>query len=178
MRVLRTIEPRIGRLLRVVVDHRLYRSFGFASFDRYVRERLGLSARKAWALLKIEKAILRSSDFARAYRDGSLSWVRALALLPVLDRNNAPAWIARAESVTVRRLGDEVDWVLTSRDAMGPTASLAPPPIDSPLASPVGSRLSVPFSPGRRHEPSSAAIRHSTRDCRSVRTSASARRRP
>ncbi len=29
MRVLRTIEPRIGRLLRVVVDQRIYRSFGY-----------------------------------------------------------------------------------------------------------------------------------------------------
>jgi len=157
MRVLRTIEPRIGRLLRVVVDHRLYRSFGFASFEAYVRERLGLSARKAWALLKIERAILRSSDFARAYRDGGLSWVRALVLLPVLDRNNAPAWIARAESVTVRRLGDEGDWVLASRDAVGPTASLAPPPIDSRLASPLSGRLSVPFFAG---SPAQAAQCH------------------
>lgn len=136
-RVLRTIEPRIGRLLRVVVDQRIYRTFGHPAFEGYVRERLGLSARKAWALLKIEQALLRSGDFARAYRDGRLSWVRALALLPVLDRTNAAAWIARAESVTVRRLSDEIEWVLASRDALGPDVSLAPPPVDSRLASPV-----------------------------------------
>src|SRR5205085_2257202 len=59
MRVLRTIDPKIGRLLRVVVDQRAYKSFGYRAFDDYVRERLGLSARKAWALLKIEKATLR-----------------------------------------------------------------------------------------------------------------------
>ncbi len=137
MRVLRTTEPRIGRLLRVVVDHRLYRSFGYPAFDDYVRERLGIAVRKAWALLKIEKATLRSADFDRAYRDGRLSWVRALSLLPVLDRTTAPAWIARAESVTVRRLCDEVDWVLASRDALGFDVSLAPPPIDSRLPSPI-----------------------------------------
>lgn len=137
MRALRTLEPRIGRLLRVVVDHRLHRSFGHASFEVYVRERLGLSVRKAWALLKIEKATLRSDDFGRAYRDGRVSWVRALSLLPVLDRTNAGAWIARAESVTVRRLNDEVEWVLASRDALGPGASFAPPPVDSWLPSPV-----------------------------------------
>jgi hypothetical protein len=136
-RVLRTIEPGIGRLLRVVVDQRIYGSFGHATFEAYVRERLGISTRKAWALLKIEKATLRSTDFDRAYRDGSLSWVRALSILPVLDRATAPAWIARAESVTVRRLCDEVDWVLTARDALGPSASLAPPPVDSPLPSPI-----------------------------------------
>jgi hypothetical protein len=137
VRGLRTTEPRIGQLLRVVVDHRLYKSFGHPAFDDYVRERLGISVRKAWALLKIEKATLRSDDFGRAYRDGRLSWVRALSLLPVLDRTNAAAWITRAEGVTVRRLNDEVEWVLASRDALGPSVSLAPPPVDSRLPSPV-----------------------------------------
>jgi len=142
IRVLRTIEPRIGRLLRVVVDQRIYRSFGYPTLADYVRERLGISARKAWALLKVEKATLRSGDLDRAYRDGRLSWVRALSVLPVLDRNNAAAWIARAESVTVRRLNDEVEWVLASRDVLGSAVSLAPPPIDSPLPSPV--RVTAP----------------------------------
>ncbi|MCC6763868.1 MAG: HNH endonuclease [Deltaproteobacteria bacterium] len=136
MRVLRTIEPRIGRLLRVVVDQRIYRSFGHPTFADYVRERLGISARKAWALLSIEKATLRSAELDRAYRDGRLSWVRAVSLLPVLDRQNAAAWIVRAETVTVRRLTDEVEWVLASRDVFGPSFSLAPPPIDRPLPSP------------------------------------------
>ncbi len=136
MRVLRTIEPRIGRLLRVVIDRRIYRSFGCATFEDYVRGRLGIAVRKAWALLKVEKATLRSADFDRAYRDGRLSWVRALSLLPVLDRTTAPAWIARAESVTVRRLCDEIEGVLCSRDALGSGVSLAPPPVDSRLPSP------------------------------------------
>ena len=142
MRVLRTVEPRIGRLLRVVVDQRIYRSFGHPTFADYARERLGISARKAWALLKVEKATIRSADFDRAYREGRLSWVRALSLLPVLDRQNAPAWIARAETVTVRRLTDEIEWVLASRDVLGQAVSLTPPPIDSPLPSPV--RVTAP----------------------------------
>jgi len=137
MRVLRTIEPRIGRLLRVVVDQRIYRSFGFPALDDYVRERLGVSTRKAWALLKIEKATLRSGDFAAAYRDGRLSWVRALTLLPVLEHTHAAAWVARAEAVTARRLSDEVDWVVESRDALGPSVSLGPPPVDGRLSSPI-----------------------------------------
>src|SRR5204863_5834363 len=58
-------------------------------------------------------------------------------LLPVLDRGNAAEWIARAETVTVRRLCDEVNWVLDARDVGGADASLAPPPLDSRLASPV-----------------------------------------
>jgi hypothetical protein len=137
VRVLRTIDPRIGRLLRVIVDQRVYRSFGYPAFADYVRERLGISPRKAWALLKLEKATLRSSDFDRAYREGELSWARALSLLPVLDRATAPLWIARAASVTVRRLSDEIEWVLAARDAVGPGISLGPPPADSRLAVPM-----------------------------------------
>jgi hypothetical protein len=135
-RVLRTIEPRIGRLLRVIIDQHIHGSFGYRAFDDYVRDRLGIGIRKAWALLAIEKAVRRSPDFDRAYRDGRLSWVRPLSLLPVLERTTAPAWIARAESVTVRRLADEVEWVLAARDAFGPSVSLAPPPVDSRSSSP------------------------------------------
>ncbi|MBI3769412.1 MAG: HNH endonuclease [Deltaproteobacteria bacterium] len=135
MRAIQTSEPRIGRLLRVIVDHRFYRLLGFDSLEAYVRERLGVSIRKAWALLKVEKATQRSEAFARAYHDGTLSWARALALLPVLDRTNAAAWIARAETVTVRRLYDEMNWVLEARDALGARVSLDPPPLDSRLTS-------------------------------------------
>ncbi|HEY2388488.1 MAG TPA: HNH endonuclease signature motif containing protein [Candidatus Binatia bacterium] len=130
----RTAEPRIGRLLRMMVDHRFYRTLGFQSVDTYVRERLGLSLRKAWALLKVEKATYRSGEFARAYAAGTLSWARALALLPVLDRDNAASWIARAGAVTVRRLADEVTWVLDARDVRGLDFPLDPPPLGSPLA--------------------------------------------
>ncbi len=145
MGVIRTAEPPIGRLLRVVVDHRLYRALGYATLDGYVRERLGISMRKVWALAKVERATARSDDFARAYRGGRLSWVQALTLLPVLDRSNGPAWVARADTVTVRRLGDEVSWVLEARDVSGNAAALAPPPLDSRLTSPVASaRRAVP----------------------------------
>jgi hypothetical protein len=133
MRALRTFGPQIGRLLRVVVDLRIHKFFGYARLDDYVRERLGISTRKAWALLKIEKATLRSAEFADAYREGTLSWVRALTLLPVLERTHAGEWIARAQAVTVRRLDDEVEAVLAARDAEGPNVTLAPPPIDGPL---------------------------------------------
>lgn len=130
LRTLRGIEPQIGRLLRVLVDHRLYRVLGFRALDDYVRERLRLSLRKAWALVKVERGIRRAAPFAEAYEQGRMSWVRALALLPVVERSNAEAWIVRAQAVTVRRLTDEVGWVLDRRDLLGPDTSLAPPPVD------------------------------------------------
>jgi hypothetical protein len=44
-----------------------------------------------------------------AYRAGRLSWLRALTLLAVVSERTAPAWIARAQEVTLRLLADEVD---------------------------------------------------------------------
>ncbi len=141
IRVIQTSEPRIGRLLGILVDHRLYRTLGFPSLDSYVCQRLGISARKVWALLKIEKTARRATVFAESYAEGRLSWARALTLLPVVDRDNAAAWINRATSVTVRRLADEVSWVLERRDALGADAPLDPPPLDSEIPSPVAETL-------------------------------------
>jgi hypothetical protein len=137
MRAIRTSEPRIGRLLRIVVDQHVYRAFGFTSLAAYVRERLGISTRKAWALLKVERSTRRADAFTRAYNEGAICWVCALTLLPVVDRENAAAWIARADAVTLRRLADEVSWVLEARDLLGTALPLDPPPLDSVLVSPV-----------------------------------------
>ncbi len=134
-------EPRIGRLLRMLNDHHLHRLLGFRSLDAYVRDRLGISPRKAWALLRVERATLRNDVFGRAYHEGRLSWVRALALLPVADSESAAAWIERAENVSVRRLCDEVEWTLETRDVLGSRMPLEPPPLDAVLHSPIAALL-------------------------------------
>ena len=143
MHAIRTSEPRIGRLLRIAVDQHVYRAHGFTSLADYVRERLGLSVRKAWALLKVERSTRRADAFARAYDEGAISWVSALTLLPVVDRTNAAAWVTRADVVTVRRLADEVNWVLETRDVCGADARLDPPPLDSVLVSPVARAIAT-----------------------------------
>jgi hypothetical protein len=155
MRAIRICEPRIGHLLRIVVDQRVYCAHGFTSFAGYVRERLGISLRKAWALLKVERSTRRDDAFATAYDTGAISWVQALTLLPVVDRTNATAWVARANDVTVRRLADEVNWVLTARDVHGSAVALDPPPADAELVSPVQIRAHTAHAT-KRHAPSTA----------------------
>jgi hypothetical protein len=51
------------------------------------------------------------------------------------------AWVARAETVTARRLEDEVNWVREARDAWGADVALDPPPLDGRLVSPVAQSL-------------------------------------
>jgi len=126
LQAMRRVDWQLGRLLRVFLDRRLYRLMEFASADRYVTERLGLSARKARALVALERKTWQADAFGAAYRAGELSWVRALTLLPIVAEPTAAAWVQRAGAVPVRRLADEVEWALTLRDGLAPIMPPAP----------------------------------------------------
>src|SRR5439155_1283951 len=71
----------------------------------------------------------RMPALTAAYREGALSWLRALTVLPVATADDA--WVARAGEVTLRRLVAEVEWALDRRDAGLPPA---PPSPDATLA--------------------------------------------
>src|SRR5438445_7118949 len=129
-RAMQRIDWQMGVLLRTFFDLRLHRAFGFPSASRYVAGRLGLSARKARALVALDPRLRRTPALTAAYREGALSWLRALTVLPVATTDDA--WVARAGEVTLRRLVAEVEWALDRRDAGLPPA---PPPPDATLAS-------------------------------------------
>ncbi len=112
------IDARLGELLRQMLDQRWYRVLGFSSRAHYVRERVGISLRKAQALLAIERACIRSRAFAEAYRRGELAWTRALAIVPVVRVQGGDRWIEHANAVTLRRLHDDVDAALNRHDAL------------------------------------------------------------
>jgi hypothetical protein len=99
---------------------------GFRSASRYLRERLGLSERKARALVAVERRTWSAPAFGEAYRSGQLSWGRARTLLPGVTEHTAAAWASRAQAVSVRRLADEVEWALA--DGL-PGAPVMPPPL-------------------------------------------------
>src|SRR5439155_328777 len=128
-RAMQRIDWQMGVLLRTFFDLRLHRAFGFPSASRYVAERLGISARKARALVALERGLRRTPALGAAYRGGAVSWLRALTVLPVATADDA--WVARAGEVTLRRLVAEVEWALDRRDAGLPPA---PPLPDATLA--------------------------------------------
>jgi hypothetical protein len=130
VRALQRIDWQTGRLLRLLLDRRLHQLMGFRSAARYARERLGMSARKAGALVALERRSWQAPGLGDAWRDGTLSWSRALLLLPVAGEDTIDAWLARAGAVTVRRLADEVEWALTTAAGRAPL----PPPAGSALA--------------------------------------------
>ena len=130
VRARQRIAWQTGRLLRVFLDRRLYRLMGFSSGGRYLTERLGSSARKARALVALERKTWQAPELGHAYREGQLSAVRALTLLPVVTEDTAAVWVSRAQEVTVRRLTDEVEWALAGRDGLAP---VLPPPSGAAL---------------------------------------------
>ena len=108
------LEAEMGRLFLRIAEGRLHRAAGFTSMDEYAREQLGISPRKARALLRLERAGRRARLLREAYRDGRLSWVQAHALLPVLAiaSPHQHSWIEWACAVTVRRLQEDVEQAL------------------------------------------------------------------
>jgi len=133
LRAMHRIDWQLGRLLRVFLDRRLYRLMWFPSAGRYLTERLGMSARRARALVALERKTWQAPALREAYEAGAVSSLQATIMMPVVGERTAEAWIARAGRVTLRRLSDEVEWALTVREGV---TDIDPPPARASLAIP------------------------------------------
>jgi hypothetical protein len=110
------LDARIGALLAEVARGRAHRLLGHRHLGAFARERLGVSPSKARALLRLERAGRLCPELRSAYGAGRLSWVKAQALLPLLEIEECSAfrarWLAWAGRVTLRRLEDDVAFSL------------------------------------------------------------------
>jgi hypothetical protein len=98
---LQEVDLELGRLLKQVVDRKLYRELGFESFEQYVIERLDLSPRTARRLVRLSRAEHTAPAVASAFREGRISLLQAEVLL----RGGS---VGRAQRVTLLRLEDDV----------------------------------------------------------------------
>jgi hypothetical protein len=114
------LDARIGALLVRVWNGWVHLALGYSTREAYARERLGMDPTTARALVRLERAAASSEPFARAYRTGSLSAVKASVLLPLLSADPlgrfTEAWVAWAGRVTVRRLRADVEWAVALED--------------------------------------------------------------
>jgi hypothetical protein len=110
------LDARIGAELAPVWGRFLHRALGYPSREAYARERLGMDPTRARALVRLERAARASAPFARAYRTGGLSWVKADVLAPLVSAHPLgwfmEEWVAWAGRVTVRRLNEDVEHAL------------------------------------------------------------------
>ncbi|MGH8722564.1 MAG: hypothetical protein ACREU4_11300, partial [Burkholderiales bacterium] len=120
IRLEQTLDAAIAPLLRVVTaaDYE-WSTECWQPLSRYAPESLGMSARKARALLRLERACEVCPELRAAYRRGRLSWVKAHCLLPLLlldlDGEWRRVWVSWAERTTVRRLERDVERALLLR---------------------------------------------------------------
>jgi hypothetical protein len=114
------LEARLGPLLARIWNRWVHLALGYRTREAYARERLGMDPTRARALVRLERAAVVSEPFARAYRSGELSWVKAELLVTLVNADPLGhfigEWVAWAKQVTVRRLSEDVEWALTLAD--------------------------------------------------------------
>jgi hypothetical protein len=119
VRLEQTLDAAIAPLLRRVTSREVEWRGELATLSSYAPEQLGISASKARALLRLERAGDLCPELREAYRGGRLSWGKAQCLLPLvgldLEGEWRPAWVAWAEPVTLRRLEADVERALLLR---------------------------------------------------------------
>jgi hypothetical protein len=108
VRLEQRLDSQLAPLLREVTSAEYEWKERYASLEVFARECLGMSPRKARALLRVERVGEVCPELRGAYRDGALSWVQAQILTPLLlsdaEGDWREAWVAFAATVTVRRL--------------------------------------------------------------------------
>jgi hypothetical protein len=124
VRLEQTLDAALAPLLRRIAASEFEWRGDWRSLARYAGDELGIAASKARALVRLERAGEVCRELRDAYRSGSLSWVKAHCLLPLLlldlPGEWRPAWVAWAERVTVRRLAADVERALLLRAGHGP----------------------------------------------------------
>jgi hypothetical protein len=106
---LQSVDLEIGRVLRQMVDRRLFGEIGFEGLERYAAERLDLSARTARRLVALSRAEHRAPAVATAFREGRIQAFQAHALARVATPATAERWVEQAGRWSYRRLEDEVE---------------------------------------------------------------------
>ncbi|HEY2774672.1 MAG TPA: HNH endonuclease signature motif containing protein [Candidatus Binatia bacterium] len=140
--VMQRIDADLGAVLRKIADRAVHQRLGFADLRLYADSRLGVCGSKARALVRLDRqCALRSPMLLRAYCEGRVTWLAATAVLPVISPQHEPAWIMRAERVTLRRLEADVSWALDRADDIGGNSQQSPPPLDLDVTTDALSRV-------------------------------------
>jgi hypothetical protein len=103
----RSWDAILGYCAHAVRRTGLWHVAGFASFEHYCEERLGLSARAVEQRASLEKRIWQSRAL-RAAREGGLPYEK-VRLLSRLPEREIEAWVPRAQRLTCVALGEALD---------------------------------------------------------------------
>ena len=97
----------VGQLAHAVRAQGLWSDLGFASFEHYCTERLGLSARTVEQRAWLEGRLRRMPRLREALRSGRVSYQKARIVAGVAEEGTLDRWIRRAEKATCIELHRE-----------------------------------------------------------------------
>jgi len=129
------IDQRLGELLLDLTEARAWPRLGFLDAGHYAEERLGIARTVAETRVRLARASRRHGRLKWAYQGAFLGQQSALLVARVLGRTRGDAlpewqWVQEAMSTTVKRLRDDLRWVLrrdcnTSSSASGKTLAIS-----------------------------------------------------
>lgn len=96
------LERRLGALLILMRNYRVFLRLGFVRLGDYVEERLGLSLRTAQELMRTEEALGSLPLTAAAYETGRITASHVRVLVRVAGRENERHWVGLACRLGVR----------------------------------------------------------------------------
>ena len=112
-------------------DHAIWLRHGFASWDHYCRDWIGVAPSVMASRLALAKRMTGLVEIASALADGHIGFESAATIARVANKATVAAWIERAASRTVKHLREEVAAVELIARAEG--RAVGSPPDDETL---------------------------------------------
>ncbi len=104
-------DVELGGLALEISDSGVWQTIGYASFDHYCRERIGLSPSSVATRMALVRRLATRREVERALVDGRIGYEAAALVARVSGPQTEAAWVARAAGRTVKVLREEVDAV-------------------------------------------------------------------
>lgn len=118
----------LGHLARRAFESDAWRRLGYASFEQYARERIGLSASSVAAKISLARKVASLPAVEAALVSGRLGSSAAGLVARVAGTATAKAWVERAAMRTVKHLREEVEAVELLARVEGRVVSRIGPP--------------------------------------------------
>jgi hypothetical protein len=129
----------MGMLAHMARWH-LHLELEFVRIEQYARERLGMSASAARALIALHKRLARCPRTRQALADGQIHLAHAEAIARIASERTEAAWLERAHQTTVRFLREDVAEATRIADLVAAADSGFPPPLPPPHPTPRSTR--------------------------------------
>jgi hypothetical protein len=97
-----------GRLRHIASRRDYFFVHGFSSMEAFARERYGLSPRRLYYMMALDRTLERLPALRRAFVSGRLTLKQVLLLGSVATAGTVETWEARARALDLRQLEDEV----------------------------------------------------------------------